>query len=104
MALHAAHVADLRQEHLDELAMLESLDNGKPLAVSKAGDVPLVGCAWPISTILLTASTNLALKSLFNTIVCGASEVLCWVCRQDLWEDCPDGRQFPGPCLQGAPR
>lgn len=30
------------QENLEELATLESLDNGKPFAVAKAGDVPLV--------------------------------------------------------------
>lgn len=34
-------LADLMEENLEELAMLESLDNGKPLAMSKAGDVPL---------------------------------------------------------------
>lgn len=33
----------LMQEHAEELAHLESLDNGKPLAVSRAADVPLVG-------------------------------------------------------------
>ena len=36
------------QENLEELAMLESLDNGKPLAMSKAGDVPLVGALAPL--------------------------------------------------------
>ena len=30
------------QENLEELAMLEALDNGKPFAIAKAGDVPLV--------------------------------------------------------------
>ena len=30
------------QENLEELAMLESLDNGKPLAASKSGDLPQV--------------------------------------------------------------
>ena len=30
------------QENLEELAMLESLDNGKPIAASRAADVPLV--------------------------------------------------------------
>jgi phenylacetaldehyde dehydrogenase len=34
-------VGDLILEHADELAMLESLDNGKPLAVARAADVPL---------------------------------------------------------------
>jgi aldehyde dehydrogenase (NAD+) len=38
-------VADLFEKHADELAELETLDNGKPLTMSKAADVPLaVGC------------------------------------------------------------
>ncbi len=34
-------LADLLELHADEFAELESLDNGKPLAVAKAADVPL---------------------------------------------------------------
>ncbi len=34
-------LADLLEEHLDEFAYLETLDNGKPLTVAKAADVPL---------------------------------------------------------------
>ena len=34
-------LGDLILEHLEEFAILESLDNGKPFAVAKAGDVPL---------------------------------------------------------------
>jgi phenylacetaldehyde dehydrogenase len=34
-------LADLIDAHTDELAQLESLDNGKPFAVAKAADVPL---------------------------------------------------------------
>jgi len=34
-------IGDLILENLDELAELESLDNGKPMAVAKAADVPL---------------------------------------------------------------
>ena len=38
-------LADLIEKHTDELAALESLDNGKPVAVAKAVDVPAsVGC------------------------------------------------------------
>lgn len=33
--------ADLLEKHSDELAGLETLDNGKPLAMSKAADLPL---------------------------------------------------------------
>ncbi|HEX8997373.1 MAG TPA: aldehyde dehydrogenase family protein [Ktedonobacterales bacterium] len=34
-------VAELIEEHADELAMLETLDNGKPIKYSRASDVPL---------------------------------------------------------------
>jgi phenylacetaldehyde dehydrogenase len=34
-------VGDLILEHLEELAQLESLDNGKPLTIARAADVPL---------------------------------------------------------------
>ena len=34
-------VAELIEEHADELALLETLDNGKPIRYSKASDVPL---------------------------------------------------------------
>src|SRR5580704_1349486 len=38
-------LADLIEKHADELAALESLDNGKPVAVAKAVDVAAtVGC------------------------------------------------------------
>src|SRR5580700_11141949 len=34
-------IGDLILEHADELAQLESLDNGKPIGVARAADVPL---------------------------------------------------------------
>jgi phenylacetaldehyde dehydrogenase len=34
-------IGDLILEHADELAQLESLDNGKPFAVARAADIPL---------------------------------------------------------------
>lgn len=34
-------LADLLEQHTEEFAYLESLDNGKPLSVAKAADVPL---------------------------------------------------------------
>ncbi|MBS1852326.1 MAG: aldehyde dehydrogenase family protein [Acidobacteria bacterium] len=34
-------LADLLEQHLEEFAYLESLDNGKPLTVARAADVPL---------------------------------------------------------------
>jgi phenylacetaldehyde dehydrogenase len=35
-------LADLIEHHAEEFAMLETLDNGKPLTVSRAADIPLV--------------------------------------------------------------
>src|SRR6476620_1466904 len=34
-------LADLLEEHLEEFATLETLDNGKPLTISRVADVPL---------------------------------------------------------------
>jgi phenylacetaldehyde dehydrogenase len=34
-------IADLIEEHADEFAMLEALDNGKPFKVARAADIPL---------------------------------------------------------------
>jgi phenylacetaldehyde dehydrogenase len=34
-------ISELIEEHADELAMLETLDNGKPFAVARAADVAL---------------------------------------------------------------
>jgi phenylacetaldehyde dehydrogenase len=35
------NLGDLLEQHLEELAELESLDNGKPLSVARVADVPL---------------------------------------------------------------
>ena len=43
-------IGDLILENAEELAAIESLDNGKPLSVARAVDVPLAGtCSttWP---------------------------------------------------------
>ncbi len=46
-------IGDLIEEHVEELAMLESLDNGKPLHVARVADVPLAAdlfhymAGWP---------------------------------------------------------
>ncbi|MFI9842285.1 aldehyde dehydrogenase family protein [Nonomuraea sp. NPDC051941] len=43
-------IGDLILEHADEPAQLESLDNGKPLAVARAADIPLsADKVWPTS-------------------------------------------------------
>src|SRR5215211_2708810 len=41
-------LADLIEEHIDELAELETLDNGKPIRESRHGDLPLVVDALPL--------------------------------------------------------
>jgi len=44
-------LADLVEQHLEEFAQLETLDNGKPLTVSRAADVPLAwicSATWPV--------------------------------------------------------
>jgi acyl-CoA reductase-like NAD-dependent aldehyde dehydrogenase len=35
------HVADLIEQHADELAELETLDNGKPIRAARHGDIPM---------------------------------------------------------------
>ena len=46
-------ISELIEEHADELAMLESLDNGKPFAIARAADVALAAdlfrymAGWP---------------------------------------------------------
>src|SRR3954471_5936535 len=46
-------LGDLVLEHLEEFAMLESLDNGKPFSVARAADIPLAAdlfhymAGWP---------------------------------------------------------
>jgi len=46
-------ISELIEEHADELAMLETLDNGKPFAIARTADVPLAAdlfrymAGWP---------------------------------------------------------
>src|ERR1700742_2070785 len=46
-------ISELIEEHADELALLESLDNGKPFTVARAADIPLAAdlfrymAGWP---------------------------------------------------------
>ena len=66
-------ISELIEENGDELAMLESLDNGKPFAVARAADIPLAadlfrymagwttkihGTTVPISALRRPASTT----------------------------------------------
>jgi len=39
-------LADLIEEHLEEFAQIESLDNGKPLAIARVADVPVRSSRW----------------------------------------------------------
>ena len=42
-------IGDLILQHVDELAQLESLDNGKPFAVARGADVPLADIAHTVN-------------------------------------------------------
>ena len=58
-------IAELIEEHGDELAMLETLDNGKPFAIARAADVaqiipwnfPLLMAAWKLGPVLACGCT-----------------------------------------------
>jgi acyl-CoA reductase-like NAD-dependent aldehyde dehydrogenase len=39
---------DLIEEHADEFATLEALDNGKPVKVARAADIPLSADLFPL--------------------------------------------------------
>ena len=41
-------LADLIEEHIDELSELETLDNGKPISESRNGDLPLDYSKYPL--------------------------------------------------------
>jgi acyl-CoA reductase-like NAD-dependent aldehyde dehydrogenase len=62
-------IADLIEEHADQLAELESLDNGKPLAVAKMADIPGAArtfryyAGWPTK---IYGETNPSEPSMFN--------------------------------------
>jgi acyl-CoA reductase-like NAD-dependent aldehyde dehydrogenase len=62
-------VAELIETHAEELAQLESLDNGKPITESRAGDIPAAAqvfryyAGWPSK---LTGETNATDSEFFN--------------------------------------
>ncbi len=62
-------IADLIDENLDQLAELESLDNGKPLAIAKVADIPGAArtfryyAGWPTK---IYGETNPSDQSVFN--------------------------------------
>lgn len=62
-------IADLIEENLDQLAELESLDNGKPLAIAKVADIPGAArtfryyAGWPTK---IYGETNPSDPSVFN--------------------------------------
>lgn len=41
-------LADLIEANLEEMAAIESLDNGKPLAIAKVGRIGTTGCHPPL--------------------------------------------------------
>src|SRR5271169_5899287 len=62
-------IADLIEQNADQLAELESLDNGKPLAIAKAADIPGAArtfryyAGWPTK---IYGETNPSDPSMFN--------------------------------------
>jgi acyl-CoA reductase-like NAD-dependent aldehyde dehydrogenase len=62
-------IADLIEQNLDQLAELESLDNGKPLAIAKVADIPGAArtfryyAGWPTK---IYGETNPSDPSVFN--------------------------------------
>jgi acyl-CoA reductase-like NAD-dependent aldehyde dehydrogenase len=62
-------IADLIEQHADQLAELESLDNGKPLAIAKMADIPGAArtfryyAGWPTK---IYGETNPSDPSMFN--------------------------------------
>jgi hypothetical protein len=58
MVQHSDNRGVCAQQNLEELAVLESLDNGKPYDIAKSVDVPMV---HPHNIIVPYASRNLSL-------------------------------------------
>ena len=84
-------IGDLIEQHADELALLETLDNGKPLTIAKAADVAL-------SADLFHYMSGWATKIEGNTIPISAltspgSEFLAYT-RRSRWAS--SGRSFRG--------
>src|SRR5450432_1037210 len=72
-------IADLIEQHLEEFAQLESLDNGKPLKVARVADVPL-------AADLFRYMAGWATKIEGNTIPisAGGAEYLAYTLREPL--------------------
>lgn len=68
-------LADLLEEHLDEFAQLETLDNGKPFSVARVADVPL-------SVDHLRYMSGWATKLEGNTIPISVKGHVAWTVRE----------------------
>ena len=51
-------IGDLISEHLEEFAELETLDNGKPLAIARAADVPLALAIAGLGILIVVAPSS----------------------------------------------
>ena len=80
--LHCASGCPAMQENQEELATLESLDNGKPYAVAKAADLPLVSgpllahlkqqCSCALGELAFSACSVLLRAASLRAACCGA--------------------------------
>jgi phenylacetaldehyde dehydrogenase len=67
-------IGDLIEQHAEELAMLESLDNGKPMGVARVADVPLAAdlfhymAGWPTKILGDTTPISAAGEYLSYTL------------------------------------
>jgi acyl-CoA reductase-like NAD-dependent aldehyde dehydrogenase len=70
-------VADLMDAHIDELAELETLDQGKPLFMGRWAEIPLAAMAiFTNSGQICTAGSRVyAHESIFDAVVQGISQI-----------------------------
>ena len=90
------------QKHAEELAVLESLDNGKPFHIARTVDVPLVRNLREGSSSRPSPYTAEVLTT--HDAEHRAPALLRWLGGQDLWADDPYGQQDDCVHAQGAPR
>jgi len=88
-------LADLLEAHTEEFAYLESLDNGKPLTIARAADVPWLSICFAIWRAGLPRSRATRSRSQFHTRRERSISPTRCVSRSELQD-----KSFPGtfPC------